>query len=316
LRAAWPGKPKQLREENIKLHLWFATMLLAWSSAVPAAELRQPATPNAGSVTPFLQVPPGCPPPPVGRAVRAASLMVRNTVRPDVGPYRVMLPGYTTEQDPNGDHYAPFVIEAQPGDTLRVDLRNLLDASFANDGKHDSVNLHMHGMVVSPTPPSGCSPLGDYVFSQTGKGFVTNYRFDIPTRLDGEVGLGQPYYPSGLYWFHSHIHGSARDQIQAGQAGLISITPGAEITDDPTALVRAGARTRYIVLRDIQLAVPHGRTPDTAAATGKTAKWLSGDGYDTQACRRGSNPGLQMLSGPGFCGHARVYDSQRRTVDA
>src|SRR5205807_899711 len=101
-----------------------------------------------------------------GKAVRAASLMVRNTVRPDVGPYRVTLPGYATEQDPNGDHYAPFVIEVRPGDTLRVDLRNLLDASFASDGVRDNVNLHMHGMVVSPTPPSGCGPLGDYVFSQ------------------------------------------------------------------------------------------------------------------------------------------------------
>jgi FtsP/CotA-like multicopper oxidase with cupredoxin domain len=305
-----------MREENIKLHLWFGTMLLASSSAVPAAELRQPVQPNAGSVSPLLQVPPGCPPVPVGKTVRAASLMVRNTMRPDVGPYRVTLPGYATEQDPNGDHYAPFVIETQPGDTLRVDLHNQLDASVPNDG-HAIVNLHMHGVVVSPTPPSGCSPVGDYVFSQTGKGFVTNYRFDIPTKLEGEVGLGQPYYPSGVYWFHSHIHGSARDEVQAGQAGLISIMPGADVTDDPTALARAGTQqqTRYMILRDIQLAVPHGRTPDTAAAAGQTAKWLSGKVYDTQACRKDSNPGVQLLSGHGFCGHTTVYDENQKIVD-
>jgi FtsP/CotA-like multicopper oxidase with cupredoxin domain len=185
-----------MREENIKLHLWFGTMLLASSSAVPAAELRQPVQPNAGSVSPLLQVPPGCPPVPVGKTVRAASLMVRNTMRPDVGPYRVTLPGYATEQDPNGDHYAPFVIETQPGDTLRVDLHNQLDASVPNDG-HAIVNLHMHGVVVSPTPASGCSPVGDYVFSQTGKGFVTNYRFDIPTKLEGESGLASHTIPPG-----------------------------------------------------------------------------------------------------------------------
>ena len=90
-----------MREENIKLHLWFGTMLLAWSSAVPAAELRQPVQPNAGSVSPLLQVLPGCPPVPVGKTVRAASLMVRNTMRPDVGPYRVTLPGYATTMRPS-----------------------------------------------------------------------------------------------------------------------------------------------------------------------------------------------------------------------
>jgi FtsP/CotA-like multicopper oxidase with cupredoxin domain len=250
----------------------------------------------------------------VSKAVRAASLIVRNTVRPDVGPYRVTLPGYATEGDAT-DHYAPFVIEAQPGDTLRVDLRNMLDASF-NDGKHDIVNLHMHGMVVSPTPASGCSPVGDYVFSQTGKGFVTNYRFDIPTKLDGEVGLGQLYYPSGIYWFHSHVHGSARDEVQAGQAGLISITP-ADQSDDPTANARARAdTTRYMILRDIQLAVPHGKTPNTPAATGQTAKWINSDVYDPHACRKDSNPSVQMLPpGHGFCGHTMVYDSSQKIVD-
>ena len=158
LPAAWPGKCKQaMREENIKLHLWFGIMLLAWSSAVQAAELRQPATPKAGSVMPVLPVRPGCPPPPVSKTVRAASLIVRNTMRPDVGPYRVMLPGYATEQDPNGDHYAPFVIEAQPGDSLRVDLHNQLDASIPNDG-HAIVNLHMDGR--EPNSPGRLQPRG------------------------------------------------------------------------------------------------------------------------------------------------------------
>jgi FtsP/CotA-like multicopper oxidase with cupredoxin domain len=303
-----------MREENIKLHWWFGTMLLAWSSTVPAAELRQPVKPNAGSVVPLLQVQPGCPPPPASKAVRAASLIVRNTMRPDVGPYRVTLPGYATEGDASGDHYAPFVIEAQPGDSLRVDLHNQLDASVPNDG-HSIVNLHMHGMVVSPTPASGCSPLGDYVFAQTVRGITTNYRFDIPTKLDGAVGLGEPYYPSGVYWFHSHIHGSARDEVQSGQAGLILITP-ADVTEDPTALVRAQAQqTRYMILRDIQLAVPHGRTPDAAAAQGQIANWLSGKVYDTQACRRDSNPGVQLLAGHGFCGHTTVYDENQKIVD-
>ena len=93
--------------------------------------------------------------------------------------------------------------------------------------------------------------------------------------------------------------------------------PGADVTDDPTALARAGTQQtpRYMILRDIQLAVPHGRTPDTAAAAGQTAKWLSGKVYDTQACRKDSNPGVQLLSGRGFCGHTTVYDENQKIVD-
>ena len=70
--------------------------------------------------------------------------MVRNSLRNDVGPYSVTLPGYAT--DGIQDSYRPFLIKAKPGDTLRIDLVNQL-----NEVDSDNVvNLHMHGVINAP----------------------------------------------------------------------------------------------------------------------------------------------------------------------
>jgi hypothetical protein len=62
----------------------------------------------------------GCPLAKPGPVVRA-QLVVRNSSRNDVGPYRVTLPGYATGPTDGGeDSYRPFLIRAKPGDMLRI----------------------------------------------------------------------------------------------------------------------------------------------------------------------------------------------------
>ena len=87
--------------------------------------------------------------PPPGPVV-PLQLVVRNTDRPDVGPYTVRLPGYGTNVAPNSPQfYRPFLIHANAGDSLRFDVVNQLDTGSLNE---NDTNLHTHGLVVMPRP--------------------------------------------------------------------------------------------------------------------------------------------------------------------
>ncbi len=295
------------------------TFASAWE-LVPAAavELRDPVAPNTAGVVANPPNPGGvgpCTPLPAEGPVTAASLIVRNSNRPDVGPYTVQLPGYATDPiDPSKDRYAPFVIETKAGNTLRIDLSNALGATLSEN----VINLHTHGLVVSPRPAQPCAAPGDYIFLSLSPEQIAKYRLDIPATVKGVYGTSQLPYPSGLYWIHSHVHGSARDQITAGQTALLSVGPASGTANvNPASSPNPNIRSRYLALRDIQLSVPHGKTPDLAASAGQQAAWLSADSYDTQACRTASNPGIQMLGGAayGYCGHAGIYDANGKITD-
>jgi FtsP/CotA-like multicopper oxidase with cupredoxin domain len=236
-------------------------------------------------------------------AVVKAKLVVRNSLRNDVGPYSVTLPGYAT--DGIQDSYRQFLISASPGDTLRIDLVNQLD----DPDPDNIVNLHTHGLIVAPRPYFPCNSLGDYIFDSVGpdltqSGLPLKYRIDIPETLKGPEAVGaingqalaKTQFPSGLYWFHSHVHGSAKNHVLAGQTGILAIDPK---DDDATSAIRDASDHRFLVLRDIQLRVPQGMTPDKLASSAQPADWISGDKYDTQACRQASNPWTKVTTGLG-----------------
>lgn len=66
-----------------------------------------------------------------------------------MGPYSVLLPGYSTNKTDSGhDSYAPLRIEACRGDTLQIALVNELPAAYYQP----DTNLHTHGLIVTPTP--------------------------------------------------------------------------------------------------------------------------------------------------------------------
>jgi FtsP/CotA-like multicopper oxidase with cupredoxin domain len=260
----------------------------------------------------------GCTPAAETGHVDEFRLIVRNTARPDVGPYTVQLPGYASNPgSAAGDSYRPYLLQASAGDTIRLDLTNQLGAG-------DEVNVHFHGLIVAPHSANAsatpCALPGDYVFTQTDPGTTTSYRVDVPATLPGRL-LGATNsptaYPSGLTWFHAHIHGKTMDDVASGQAGLVSIgdtvgsllaTPGALAADQ--AALRATV-TKYMALRDIQVAAPSGSNPAIAPA-GTQATWLRGatSEYDFQACREGSFPSpkvagtTNVTGGNGWCGHS------------
>jgi FtsP/CotA-like multicopper oxidase with cupredoxin domain len=282
-----------------------------------AAELLDPVALLSGGLAANPSPASGCTPAAEGH-VDEFRLIARNTARPDVGPYTVQLPGYASNpSSAAGDTYRPYLLQASPGDTIRLDLTNQLGAG-------DEVNVHFHGLIVAPHSASAaatpCALPGDYVFTQTDPGATTSYRVDVPATLPGRL-LGATNsptaYPSGLTWFHAHVHGKTMDDIASGQAGLVSIgdtvasllaSPGASAADQ--AALHATV-TKYMALRDIQLAAPSASNPN-AAPPGTPATWLRGatSEFDFQACREGSfaapvMPGTtNVTGGNGWCGHS------------
>ena len=238
----------------------------------------------ATSIGPSCTDRPERPPP------RGLSLTVREADR-TIGPYVVRLPGYSTQAD--GNTYVPPLIRVNPGDTLWIELRNQLTSE--PDGS-DEVNLHTHGLIAQPRR---CAPFGDSVFVEDGPGRLARYAIAVPGTLPGAMfGAGGPDapYPPGLNWLHAHVHGKARPDVMAGQSAILQV-------GDTKAALLAAARghadeddllrrtdTVYLGLRDIQLAVPKGQTPDRAAP-GTRAVWLDAD-YDPGICQNLADPPL------------------------
>lgn len=291
---------------------WFSILvasLLIGGPIVPAeaGDLLPPLSLSTGVVdAPAMG--PGCTLSTAG-PLQKGLLIVRDTTR-TVGPYNVQLPGYATDlNDTGSDSFRPYLIRARPGDSLRVDLANRMPSVTRIPGGETAenyVNIHFHGLVVSPRPYLPCDQPGDYIFDDLAPGQKFQYRIDVPKTVLGIGGTGRQPFPSGLYWFHSHLHGTSKDHLLAGQSGVIAIDPApassSDPTDvDPTSAIRKGTDEQFLVLRDIQLAVPQGRTPDQPSASGVEATWIHGDDYDTQACRQLLYPTAK--TGNGFCSH-------------
>lgn len=295
-----------------------ACSLLAAMPGAKAAELQQPIPLYASGLptgpSPGAVDPPGaaatCPAlSPVTGPVVPGRLVIRDTDRPDVGPYTVTLPGYAADPASDAaDSYRPFLLAAAPGDTLRLDVVNQLGAAEPLGG---AVNLHTHGLITSPRP---CTPLGDDIFVADQPGTTTSYRVDVPATLPGaqlSSAAATVRYPSGLQWFHSHLHERTTDDLSAGQAGLLYVGDlradllASPAIDAASANALNNADVLYMGLRDIQLAVPRGAVPD-AAAPGQRAQWLHGADYNPDACLTYANPPVPVpgqFAGPGYCGH-------------
>ena len=158
-----------------------------------------------------------------------------------------------------------------PGDAVAAHLENALKARPNDDHTHGPSNLtnlhYFHGGVVTPrnwgppatnNQPEGKngphSGNGDNIFVHlggAGPGSQSNtfdFYVPIPKRLDGRVlerqpatsdaGLQNPIeHPSGLNWYHSHLHGYSSKQVMGGMSGLLSI-------GEDLANVRAGCLQR------------------------------------------------------------------------
>ncbi len=96
----------------------------------------------------------------------------------------------------NGSYAGPL-LKVKPGGTLHVRLVNHLQ---------EDTNLHFHGILTSPLGRS------DNMMIAVKPGDSFDYEIKVPR-------LQSP----GLYWYHTHIHGSTEEGVMGGLSGPLLV---------------------------------------------------------------------------------------------
>lgn len=250
----------------------FGLLPLAGASPAAAAPLQEPTTfASANGSLSVLMI-----------AAERQGLLL-GPVKTNAWTYEVCpLPSATATACPAGTGQAGLGgvrLEVQPGDKLRVRLVNklpvVLDADHIADNcylANNPTNLHTHGMIVEPHRAVGPSDTyGDYVFLELDNPANT---VQIPLPGGGKCPLaGQAHpgddlaslaanylyvveasHPSGLNWFHPHLHGLALNQVTAGLAGILTVgNPGDECGDAACRAAVAASNIRHLILNDTQV---------------------------------------------------------------
>jgi FtsP/CotA-like multicopper oxidase with cupredoxin domain len=132
-------------------------------------------------------------------------------------------------------------LHVKPGDHLIITITNNtpptsaimppLDLPNCGDSQatKSSVNIHYHGINTSPT----CHQ-DDVIKTVINPGETFQYNVAFPTNE-----------PSGLYWYHPHIHMLAEHSVQAGASGAI-VVDGIENLQPAVS----GLRQRVLMVRD------------------------------------------------------------------
>lgn len=145
----------------------------------------------------------------------------------------------------NGQVPGP-ILRTKPGETLRIRVKNSLPYydSTGWNGDHNvphflnTTNLHVHGLDVVPhlfQPQGTSNPLAQMIAIEPGRHY--DYSFKLPHD-----------HPPGLYWYHSHHHGSTAVQAGSGMAGGIIIHGNIDEVPEIKA-----ARDIPLVMQDICL---------------------------------------------------------------
>ena len=183
-------------------------------------------------------------------------------------------PRAETQNDncPAGSHtFAPYGgirLQLYAGDHLRMRLINRLplvpaDAIYAHGSDAmmnemldaNPVNIHTHGLIVEPRKADAKNPTyGDYVFVlgyPAGKlppmVMPGHTATDKPIQYDIYI---PPNHPSGIYWFHPHVHGLNINQLSEGLSGVITI---GRVTDYASVPGGTAIPERYFILKDMQV---------------------------------------------------------------
>jgi FtsP/CotA-like multicopper oxidase with cupredoxin domain len=134
-------------------------------------------------------------------------------------------------------------LRINPGDTLNILATNnvpngsVLETLSSSAGQcgdlvvyDGTLNIHTHGAPVSPA-------CGQDQVIHTLIGSGESFQYSIPW----------PYYtPSGLYWYHTHVHGTADPTVRGGASGLLAV--GGIQNYFPRLL--PGMRERLLMIRD------------------------------------------------------------------
>jgi FtsP/CotA-like multicopper oxidase with cupredoxin domain len=220
---------------------------------------------------------------------------------------RIKVGGYSVQTENYNASYLSPVVEAYAGDTAAVRFQNLLAprqpsptraAAHAHNAADNPTNLHFfHGGVVTPRNARKPGDTADtaakfgngdnvYTYWKPGDAAFT-YEVPIPSMLDARVleGVGVIPHPSGVNWYHSHLHERSSDQVMGGLSGLLSVGDAKDnvvackldqgrCLDDSQATVNLKKRTdvRFALLRDISLKEVSA-PPEAVTSAPKTATW-------------------------------------------
>jgi FtsP/CotA-like multicopper oxidase with cupredoxin domain len=168
--------------------------------------------------------------------------------------------------------YGGTRLQLEKGDLLKIHLVNKLpiigDASHSADTGMQwlslgPTNLHTHGLLVAPRYPTRKNPTyGDNVFV-----LALNPANGVPppdSEFHSDVKLGSIDYeiripeshPSGLFWFHPHVHGVSSNEVTSGLSGTITIGKVSDYVCKPGTHCEAffdKMPQRTMMLKDIQV---------------------------------------------------------------
>jgi FtsP/CotA-like multicopper oxidase with cupredoxin domain len=223
--------------------------------------------------------------------------------------------------------YGGTRLALQPGDTLKIRFVNRLPKVDPNKLRHvidpgeanlylNPTNLHTHGLLTPARAATVSDPtFGDYVFLT-----VFNSANGIPvpqtTHQHGPILMDTvdykitipPNHPSGLFWFHPHVHGIALNQLSEGMSGLITIgSTGDNVRGDAANAPWPETKVRHMLLKDIQVLAGGTITFDSGDQTVVDGEVLNQEdpAFCTQLpasaseMRQGSCPGTDNSSGGG-----------------
>jgi FtsP/CotA-like multicopper oxidase with cupredoxin domain len=203
--------------------------------------------------------------PPGGAPVNPVGWVYEICPRPSTG--NQCPAGSSTVADYGGARLA-----LQPGDTLKMRFVNRLPkldpakVAHAADAGGESLpsnpsNIHTHGLIVPPRAPTISDPtFGDYVFVSVFNSANVNWQLVSQGAHDhGQLVLDSVDYridipknhPSGLFWFHPHVHGLALNQVSSGLAGIITTGNVGDYAGGGS--VGGQPAVRHLILKDLQV---------------------------------------------------------------
>jgi FtsP/CotA-like multicopper oxidase with cupredoxin domain len=169
--------------------------------------------------------------------------------------------------------YGGTRLALQQGDTLKIRFVNRLPKVNPDKLNHETepgeanlflnpTNLHTHGLLTPARAATANDPtFGDFVFVT-----IFNSANGVPvpqtTHAHGPIVMDTVDYkipipanhPSGLFWFHPHVHGIALNQVVEGMSGLLTIgNVGDNVHGDSYNTPWPDADVRHIMLKEIQV---------------------------------------------------------------
>ena len=159
--------------------------------------------------------------------------------------------------------YGGVRLALRTGDVLKIRLVNKLPALDKAKLKHaaahgnlfrNPTNLHTHGLIVPARTPTPSDPtFGDYVFvdvynSANGAPDAQPHQHGMIRMdfVDYRINIPQDH-PSGLFWFHPHVHGLSLNQLSSGLSGILSV---GEVRDYVEVVPNT---VRHLILKDMQV---------------------------------------------------------------